>query len=117
MNIKFYLCENSGYPLYEQFKNKNSIKQGSWEVIRVPCCGKIEKDKLLDDLNNGTDKIVIIPCFDGSCRYVNGNARCGKRVESLKEDFEKLGLNKNIIELHPFTPSMTEEFMDLMSGY
>lgn len=113
MNIKFYLCENSGHLLYEE----SSLRQGTWEAVKVPCCGKIEKDRLLDDLNNGTGKVVIIPCFEGSCRYVNGNTRCGKRVESLKAEFEKLNLDKDIIELHAFTPNMTKEFIELLSGY
>ena len=113
MKIKFYLCENSGYTLYENYK----IKKNNWEIVKIPCCGKIEKDKILEDLNCDTDKIVIISCFEGACRYVTGNVRCLKRISFLKKEFEKLDIDQGLLELYNFTSSMNDEFRELMKSF
>ncbi len=113
MKIKFYLCENSGYPLYENYKKKKS----NWEIIKIPCCGKIEKDKVLEDLNNNIDKVVIVSCFEGACRYVTGNIRCSKRIDSLKKEFENLNMDPDLLELHNFTSNMNDEFKEMMERY
>jgi coenzyme F420-reducing hydrogenase delta subunit len=113
MKVKFYLCENSGYPLFENYKNKKK----DWEIIKIPCSGKIEKDKILEDLNGDTDKVVIISCFEGACKYITGNVRCNKRINSLKKEFKELNIDSNLLELHNFTPNMNEEFKELMKWY
>jgi coenzyme F420-reducing hydrogenase delta subunit len=113
MKIKFYLCENSGYKLYENYK----VKKNNWEIVRIPCCGKIEKDSILEDLNENIDKIVIVSCFEGACKYVAGNVRCSKRINSLKKEFEKLNINQDLLELYNFTPNMNDEFKELMKQY
>lgn len=113
MKVKFYLCENSGYLLFVNYKKKKSY----WDIVKVPCCGKIEKDRLLEDLNNDIDKVVIVSCFEGACRYVDGNVRCSKRIDSLKKEFEKLNIEKDILEIYNFTSSMNDEFRELMKQY
>ena len=113
MKIKFYLCENSGYPLYENYR----VKKNNWEIVKIPCCGKIEKDKILEDLNGDTDKIIIVSCFEGACRYVTGNIRCSKKINFLKKEFEKLNIDQDLLELYNFTSSMNDEFKELMKRY
>lgn len=114
MKVKFYLCENSGYLLYEGMKNQDS----AWEAVKLPCAGRVEKDHLLEVLNSkNVEKVVIVGCFEGTCRYLFGNVRCRKRLDALKKDLHALQIDSNLIEFHSFTSNMRDEFELLLEKY
>ena len=109
----FYLCENSGYPLYENY-GKSKV---NWIIEKIPCAGRIEKDVVIDALNKDANKVVIISCFEGACNYLYGNVRCKKRIDAIKKDFESLQLNTDLVEFYNFTSNMDEEFKEIMDNY
>lgn len=112
--VLFLLCENSGYILYQNLSNslqKNCI------VNKIPCAGRLEKDTLISYLLEGVDKIYVISCYQGSCRYLYGSSRCSRKVKAIQRDIKDLSLNSEAIEYHQFTSNMEEEFRDLLKNY
>jgi coenzyme F420-reducing hydrogenase delta subunit len=114
MRVLFFLCENSGYPLYEGLNDKKT----GWEAVKLSCSGLVEKNRVLEALNTRKfDKVVVIGCFEGACRYLYGNVRCRKRIDALKKDLASLQLDPGLIEFYPFTSSMKEEFEKLAERF
>ena len=110
--ILFLLCEHSGYPLFEEV----GIVPENAVVKKIPCAGRLEKDKLLEYLVNDFSKIVIVSCFEGACHYVYGNTRCAKKITALKKDLSELSLDQDIIAFHSISANMHDEFKTIING-
>ncbi|MCF7790759.1 MAG: hydrogenase iron-sulfur subunit [Victivallales bacterium] len=107
----FLLCENSGYLLFE----KAGITPNNSDIREIPCAGRVEKNELLDLLENEYRKIIIVSCFEGACHYVYGNKRCAKKIEALKKDLTELSLDTEIIEFHSLSANMLEDFREIIN--
>jgi F420-non-reducing hydrogenase iron-sulfur subunit len=65
----------------------------------LPCSGRVEPLHLLRSLERGADKVYLIACAEGTCRYQEGNLRARKRVTYAQTLIEEIGLEANRLEL------------------
>ncbi len=74
----------------------------------LPCSGRIEALHLMSALESGADKVFLITCPIGACRYQEGNLRAGKRLEFARKLVEEIGLEPQRLELvHASSPEPT----------
>lgn len=89
--LKIFCCENSAFPLSaEALTGINAVIQP------VACGGKISTNMVLEALKQ-YDSVLAAVCCDDACKHRDGNKRCTKQMERLKERFEKLGYDPNRI--------------------
>jgi F420-non-reducing hydrogenase iron-sulfur subunit len=64
------------------------------KTIALPCSGKIDILYLTKAFETGADGVAVLTCLQGECRYLEGNLRARKRVESIDALLDEIGLGK-----------------------
>ena len=65
----------------------------------LPCSGRIDPLHFLKALETGSDKVYLIACPEGACRYGQGNVRARKRLSYARGLIEEIGFAPESFEL------------------
>lgn len=72
----------------------------SIRIIKVPCTGKVDIIYILKSLESGVDGVYLVGCEEGNCHFTHGNIRARKRMESVKQILEQIGIEKERVEMY-----------------
>lgn len=97
--IVAFCCNQSGYPAADMAGTLRQILPTNVEIVRVPCAGRIETIYLLKALEKGADGILIFACYEENCQFLRGNLRVKGRLSYAHQMMEKIGLEKERIEI------------------
>ncbi|MBE0518373.1 MAG: hydrogenase iron-sulfur subunit [Thermoplasmata archaeon] len=86
-------------------------------IIRVMCSGRVEPYFILRALELGADGILIAGCHIGDCHYISGNVEAEKRMESVKELLDRLGIGKDRMRLEWISASEGQKFAATMKEF
>ena len=64
-------------------------------------------------LESGSDKVYLVTCPEGACRYREGNIRAKKRLAYTQGLIEEIGLEKDRLELIPLPAGTTTTIAQL----
>lgn len=67
----------------------------------MQCSGRVEALHLLKALEEGADRVLVLTCPEGRCRYKEGNLRVRKRLEYARSLLEEIGMEPLRLELRP----------------
>ena len=79
----------------------------------MPCSGRMEAQHLLKALEAGAQKVYLVTCPEGSCRYGQGNVRARKRVAHARSLVREIGMPDDCIEMIPFQGRLPVSMDDL----
>lgn len=68
-------------------------------IIRTMCSGRVSPKFVERAFARGVAAVLVAGCHLGDCHYINANYQTQKRVERLWKKMEKLGLNKERLQL------------------
>jgi heterodisulfide reductase subunit A len=68
-------------------------------IIRTMCSGRVSPKFVERAFARGAAAVLVAGCHIGDCHYINANTQTQKRVERLWKKMEKLGLNKERLQL------------------
>jgi len=86
----------------DQDANRRALEKELGSRIRffpLPCSGRIEALHLMRALEAGADKVYLVTCQIGACRYREGNIRARTRVEFARRLIEEIGLEPERFEM------------------
>ncbi len=86
----------------DQDTNRRSLEKELGRKIRffpLPCSGRIEVLHLLKALETGAEKVYLITCPEGACRYRQGNVRAGKRLEYAQSLIREIEIPAECLEI------------------
>ncbi len=83
-------------------------------IVRTPCTGRIETEYFLKAFENGADGVLVAGCLEGGCHFTNGNLYARKRVESMRQMLEEMGLEKERLRMVNVSASMARPLADLI---
>jgi len=119
LNLTIFFCQQLDP---DQDVNRRALEKELGERIRffpLPCSGRIDPLHLMRALESGADKVYLVTCPEGTCRYREGNLRAQKRIVFTQELIEEIGLERARLELiitsagNPATiDEMAREFLD-----
>jgi F420-non-reducing hydrogenase iron-sulfur subunit len=98
-NIAIFFCQQIDK---NQDTNRRSIEKEFGSQIRffpIPCSGRIEPLHLMRALESGAERVYVITCPEGACRYREGNIRARKRLIYAQGLIEEIGLERGMLEL------------------
>jgi coenzyme F420-reducing hydrogenase delta subunit len=75
--------------------NRRALEKEYGGAIRffpLPCSGRIEAQHLLKAIEAGAEKVYLVTCPEGACRYCEGNVRAKKRLEYAQGLLKEVGL-------------------------
>jgi coenzyme F420-reducing hydrogenase delta subunit len=99
LNLAIFFCQQLDP---DQDVNRRALERELGERIRffpLPCSGRIDPLHLMRALESGADKVYLVTCPEGTCRYHEGNIRAQKRVAYVQELIEEIGLERERLEL------------------
>jgi F420-non-reducing hydrogenase iron-sulfur subunit len=99
LNITIFFCQKLDR---QQDLNRRALEKEMGERIRffpLPCSGRIDSLHLMRALESGADKVYLVTCPEGECRYREGNMRAKKRVAYTQGLIEEVGLERERLEL------------------
>ena len=80
LNLTIFFCQQLDP---DQDVNRRALEKELGERIRffpLPCSGRIDPLPLMRALESGADKVYLVTCPEGTCRYREGNLRAQKRI-------------------------------------
>jgi F420-non-reducing hydrogenase iron-sulfur subunit len=98
-NIKIFFCQQIDS---QQDVNRRVLEKQLGPQIMffpLPCSGRIEPLHLLRALEAGADRVYLITCPEGACRYREGNYRARKRLTFAQGLIEEIGFKRERLEL------------------
>ena len=99
LNLTIFFCQQLDP---DQDVNRRAVERELGDRIRffpLPCSGRIDPLHLMRALESGADKVYLVTCPEGTCRYREGNLRAQKRVAFTQELIEEIGLERERLEL------------------
>src|SRR4030066_1273690 len=94
-----FCCDQSGYPAADMGGTLKLKFPKNVEIVRVPGAGRIETLYLLKALEGGADGVLIFACYEENCQFLRGNLRAKGRLSYAHQLLEKIGLEKERIEI------------------
>jgi len=79
-------------------------------IIRTMCSGRVAPKFVERAFARGAAAVLVAGCHFGDCHYINANYQTQKRVERLWKKMERLGLDKNRLQLAWISASEGERF-------
>lgn len=79
-------------------------------VIRTMCSGRVAPKFVERAFARGVAAVLVSGCHIGDCHYINANIQTQKRVERLWKKMERLGLNKDRLQLAWISAAEGEKF-------
>jgi len=68
-------------------------------IIRTMCSGRVAPKFVERAFERGAAAVLVAGCHIGDCHYINANVQTQKRIERLWKKMERLGLNKERLQL------------------
>jgi len=97
--IVAFCCDQSGYPAADMVGTLKLKLPKNVEIVRVPCAGRIETIYLLKALEKGADGVLVFACHEENCQFLRGNLRAKGRLSYAHRLLEKIGLEKERLEI------------------
>jgi heterodisulfide reductase subunit A len=82
----------------------------SVRIIRTMCSGRISPKFVEQAFARGAAAVLVAGCHLNDCHYINANYQTKRRVEKLWKKMERLGLDKNRLQLAWISAAEGERF-------
>ena len=82
----------------------------SVRIIRTMCSGRVSRKFVERAFQRGAATVLVAGCHLGDCHYINANYQTKKRIEKLWKKMERLGLNKDRLQLAWISAAEGERF-------
>jgi heterodisulfide reductase subunit A len=79
-------------------------------IIRTMCSGRVAPKFVERAFARGAAAVLVAGCHIGDCHYINANHQTKKRVERLWSKMERLGLDKDRLQLTWISAAEGERF-------
>jgi len=79
-------------------------------IIRTMCSGRVAPKFVERAFARGAVAVLVAGCHLGDCHYINANYQTQRRLEKLWKKMERLGLNKDRLQLLWATAAEGEKF-------
>ena len=112
--IVAFCCDQSGYVAADMAGTLKLNVPRNVEIVRVPCAGRIETIYLMKALEKGADGILIFACYEDNCQFLWGNLRAKGRLSYAHRILEKIGLEKERIEICHLTTNSGVKFAETL---
>lgn len=87
------------------------------EVVRVMCSGRVDPRFILSAFANGADGVMVAGCHEADCHYSTGNMYAERRIESIREVMELIGIDSERLVLKWINANEGAVFADTVSDF
>ena len=98
-NVTIFFCQQLDA---DQDENRRILEKEFGSQIRffpLPCSGRLDPLHLMRALESGADRVYVVTCPEGACRFREGNLRARKRLAYVQGLIKEIGLEPERLEL------------------
>jgi len=111
LNLKVLMCENSADTAFEKL-DKSQFKD--LDIEKIPCASSIKKDEIFTYLRKKDSRLLVLGCFEESCKHLTGDGRGERIVNEVKETLSDLELGEDRVRFERLSPRMEEDLNDFL---
>ena len=118
--ILAFMCENDAYPALDVAGFHRLRYDPGVRVIPLRCLGSLNIVWIADALSRGVDGVMLIGCKFGDdyqCHFIRGSELADRRMENVKETFERLQLEPERLELTQLAINEYGKLPELINGF
>ena len=79
------------------------------EWVTLPCGSAIDELHLLKAFEAGAERVLVLSCFEGACRSLDGSAWVAKRVRAVAQTLTQVGIDPQRLQHHNLAPNMAAD--------
>jgi ferredoxin len=112
--LKVLMCENSAKTAWEKLDKKQF---DDLKIEMIPCASSIQKEDIIKELSNPNDRLLILGCFEESCKHLYGDQRAERIVNEVKDTLKKLDLGEDRLTFERLSPRLADDLNDYLSKW
>ncbi len=112
-----FLCDWSGYAVYDLAGARRRNLPGEVIPIRIPCAGRISTGMILYAFALGADGVLVCACEEGDCHYQNGNTNCATVSLDTQNLLSLLGIEKSRYRMIYINPVDVKDFCEILEDF
>jgi coenzyme F420-reducing hydrogenase delta subunit len=97
VDITLFYCSNS-LSTEEINYCASKIENVKLNPLSLPCSGRANLLYFLKAIETGSDGVILLTCKIGECKFLQGNLRAQKRIETLDDLLYETGLGRGSIK-------------------
>jgi coenzyme F420-reducing hydrogenase delta subunit len=105
-------CAHSAQVALDDLKARGVALPQNVRFASLRCGAELDELNILELLQQGAERVLVLVCCDGACRSVNGGQWAEKRVQAVQGILSELEMDPACVELHKMAPNMP---MDLLA--
>jgi len=115
--IVLFCCSRSAVPAASLANCLGHRLPAGLKIIQVPCAGMISTGDILNAFQNRADGVLVLTCHIDNCHAQEGNQHAQRRVESVLDILDRIGLEKERLLKSTLASNMSAEFSALVNGF
>lgn len=108
MKIYAFCCENAV---------KKELEVKDLKVIKLPCSGRLDTSHILKAFEKDADGVLIFACYDGACKFINGNAKTKKRLSHTKKILKEIGIDEWKVQMWNLQENQEEKLSEIIQNF
>jgi F420-non-reducing hydrogenase iron-sulfur subunit len=98
-------CARVGKTPEIAYRSRPDLPSFEWpfpvQEVLLPCTGRLQPEHVLKAFETGARLVCAIACREDNCHYLEGSARCARRVEYVRDLLDEVGLGaERLLLLH-----------------
>jgi quinone-modifying oxidoreductase, subunit QmoB len=117
-SVACFVCENSAAQAVAALTGSNdpSALAANVQLIELPCAGRLDPRTILRMLQDGADRVVVLGCHAGACRYFDGPDRAIRRLARLQQQLAAAGIDPDRLRWGTVTAHQPQRLIDLLTA-
>lgn len=111
LNLKVMMCENSADTAFKKLEESNFT---GLDIEKIPCASSIKKDEIFKYLRKKDSRLLILGCFEDSCKHLTGDGRGARIANEIRETLSELKLGEDRVRFERLSPRMEEDLNDFL---
>ena len=104
-------AHSAGVAIEELEASGRSLPEGV-EWVSLPCGSAIDELHILRAFESGADRVMVLGCFEGACRSVDGSRWAEKRTDAARALLEEAGIAGERLVFRNIAPTMAADLYE-----
>ena len=101
-------ARSAGVAVQELQANGRELPEGV-EWVSLPCGSAIDELHILRAFESGAERVLVLACYNGACRSMDGSQWAAKRVEVARALLEEAGVPGDRLTFKNIAPTMAAD--------
>ncbi|GAV22492.1 hydrogenase iron-sulfur subunit [Carboxydothermus pertinax] len=112
--VLIYHCSYCSYLTLDLLGQYKVSLQENVVITDLPCTGTLSVNMLLEAIEKGFEKVVVIGGTSNDCRFLKGSLRAQKRVLEAQKILEEIGYEPTRLSFYELKPGDLESLKTIL---